>query len=41
MCTRITIFIVPHNEYITLLEVCEGCNKQTVVEIIAVKMMFL
>ena len=45
MCTCITIFIVPHNEYITLLEVrtivCEGCNKQTVVKIIAVKMMFL
>ena len=32
MCTHITIFIVPHNEYNTLLEVrtivCEGCDKQ-------------
>ena len=36
MCTHITIFIVPHNEYITLLEVrtivCEGCDKQAVIK---------
>ena len=36
MCTHITIFIVPHNEYNTLLEVrtivYEGCDKQAVIK---------
>ena len=45
MCTRITIFITPHNKSITLLEVttivCEGCDKQVVLEIIVVKILFL
>ena len=45
MCTHITIFITPHNKSITLLEVttivCEGCDKQVVLEIIVVKTLFL
>ena len=45
MCTCITIFITPHNKYITLLEVttivCEGCDKKVVLEIFVVKTLLL
>ena len=43
MC--ITMFVTPHNKYNTLLEVTtivlEGCEKQAMIEIIAVKPLFL
>ena len=45
MCTCITIFITPHNKSTTLLEVttivCEGYDKQVVIEIVVVKRLLL